>query len=103
MKIVSRITNGPLFGRYLLITNTVSSGLLMALGDVTIQKMEHIKSKKPSAKHDWARTGMSTFLLLLRWVGTHGCIHIVLLLEGTLQNKFHIEDTNTQVLIVIEY
>ena len=59
LKLFSRFAAGcePLFGRYLLATNTVSSGVLMGLGDVIIQKLEKVKSKEAAAQHDWLRTG----------------------------------------------
>ena len=64
MKLFSRLAAGcePLFGRYLLATNTVSSGVLMGLGDVIIQKLEKVKSKEAAAQqHDWVRTGTFTY------------------------------------------
>lgn len=41
-----------IFGKYLLITNTVTSGLLMGVGDYAAQKIEMRKVKK---KIDWVR------------------------------------------------
>ncbi|XP_033820977.1 mpv17-like protein 2 [Periophthalmus magnuspinnatus] len=46
----------PLFqGRYLLLTNTVSSGGMLGLGDVLQQAWE--KHKDPGHQRDWRRTG----------------------------------------------
>ena len=42
--------NRQLFDRYLLLTNTVVSGLLDALGDVLEQRLERVDP------HNWART-----------------------------------------------
>ena len=46
-----------LFGRYLLVTNTVSSGALLGLGDVIQQKIERMQGINKSDKNDWKRTG----------------------------------------------
>jgi protein Mpv17 len=46
-----------MFGKYLLLTNTISCGVLMAAGDLIQQEIErHISPKnKP---FDWKRTGL---------------------------------------------
>uniref|UniRef100_A0A182MSU5 Pmp22 peroxisomal membrane protein n=1 Tax=Anopheles culicifacies TaxID=139723 RepID=A0A182MSU5_9DIPT len=45
-----------LFGRYLLVTNTVSSGVLMLVGDVAAQEIEsRLESKSTSLGLDWQR------------------------------------------------
>lgn len=44
-----------LFGKYLWLTNTVSSGGLLAVGDVIQQRIEYIRGINPS--YDWRRTG----------------------------------------------
>ncbi|KAE8294019.1 Mpv17-like protein 2 [Larimichthys crocea] len=47
----------PLFqGRYLLLTNTLSGGGMLALGDMLQQSREI--SKEPDRVRDWRRTGM---------------------------------------------
>lgn len=44
--------------KYLLVTNTVGSGVLMAIGDVTVQKIERITRPEDGKKgNDWSRTG----------------------------------------------
>lgn len=46
----------PLFqGRYLLLTNTLSGGGMLALGDMLQQSREI--SKEPDRVRDWRRTG----------------------------------------------
>lgn len=46
----------PLFqGRALLLTNTLSGGVLLALGDIVQQSRENLK--KPGRVRDWRRTG----------------------------------------------
>lgn len=46
----------PLFqGRALLLTNTLSGGVLMAVGDIVQQSRENYK--KPDGVRDWKRTG----------------------------------------------
>uniref|UniRef100_A0A182JDU9 Pmp22 peroxisomal membrane protein n=1 Tax=Anopheles atroparvus TaxID=41427 RepID=A0A182JDU9_ANOAO len=45
-----------LFGRYLLVTNTVSSGVLMMVGDIAAQELELRRDHAaPSAGYDWRR------------------------------------------------
>ena len=72
------------FGRYLLVTNTISCAALMGLGDVCIQKVEQ-RLQSPGTKdeendlssvqkkHDWARTGMPQLTHSL----THSLIHLI--------------------------
>ena len=46
----------PLFqGRSLLLTNTLSGGVLLGLGDIVQQTRENMK--KPGRVRDWRRTG----------------------------------------------
>lgn len=51
------------FGKYLLLTNTVSSGLLMAIGDLAQQEIEY-RQKILTKRYDWGR------LLRMTIVGT---------------------------------
>jgi protein Mpv17 len=46
-----------IFGKYLLLTNTVSSGVLMAAGDLIQQEIEKHRTLK-SKPFDWKRTGL---------------------------------------------
>ena len=51
-----------LFGKYLLLTNTVSAGLLMVAGDLAAQEIEFRSGRKEAAKDgrhhfDWTRVG----------------------------------------------
>ncbi|XP_059612219.1 mpv17-like protein 2 [Phlebotomus argentipes] len=47
---------GSLFGKYLLLTNTVSSGILMGLGDVMSQEIEY-RTQLIDKRYDWKRIG----------------------------------------------
>lgn len=47
---------GSLFGKYLLLTNTISSGFLMSLGDVVSQEIEYRKNLVVR-RYDWKRIG----------------------------------------------
>ncbi|XP_058830448.1 mpv17-like protein 2 [Topomyia yanbarensis] len=51
-----------LFGRYLLLTNTVSSGLLMMLGDVVAQEIEQRFDDVQERQYDWRRIGCMTLV-----------------------------------------
>lgn len=44
------------FGKYLLTTNVVSSGVLMGIGDLMCQELE-FQSKKLNKRYDWVRIG----------------------------------------------
>ena len=57
MSAILRRTTGHLFGRYLLLTNTVSSGGLMAVGDLSVQVIEQSLDKDLPKVIDWSRTG----------------------------------------------
>lgn len=57
---IRRLLSHPLLGKYLLVTNTVSSCVLDALGDALEQRVECMRP------HDWPRTfrmGTAGFLL----------------------------------------
>ncbi|XP_055627807.1 mpv17-like protein 2 [Toxorhynchites rutilus septentrionalis] len=51
-----------LFGRYLLITNTVSSGVLMMIGDVAAQAIEMKRDAVEKRQFDWRRIGYMTLV-----------------------------------------
>jgi protein Mpv17 len=48
------------FGKYLLVTNTVSSGILMMAGDMAAQKIEYHRGHKKEKEFDWYRIGKKT-------------------------------------------
>ena len=48
--------HGALFGKYLLTTNTVSSGVLMLLGDLMAQEVEYQRGLVKE-RYDWWRVG----------------------------------------------
>ena len=49
---------GIFFGRYLWVTNTVSGGLFLAIGDGIQQNFERSQTHGSRRKaHDWHRTG----------------------------------------------
>ena len=49
---------GALFGRYLWVTNTATSGFFLAIGDGLEQKFEQIRALPDKRKaYDWHRTG----------------------------------------------
>lgn len=45
-----------LFGKYLLATNTISSGVLMVAGDLIVQEFEY-RNGKLLNRYDWNRSG----------------------------------------------
>ncbi|KAL3869288.1 hypothetical protein ACJMK2_041990 [Sinanodonta woodiana] len=53
-----RKTIEKLFSKYLIVTNTISCGSLLAIGDVITQKVEQMDTGERK-KHNWHRTGMS--------------------------------------------
>lgn len=61
VKIRSRFMEA-VFGKYLLTTNTVSSGLLMVVGDVMAQEIEYRKGTIEK-RYDWSRMGKLRFQL----------------------------------------
>lgn len=52
----------PVFGKYLLVTNTLSSGILMALGDLLQQEIEHVVNGTHANSFDWKRNSKSYFM-----------------------------------------
>ena len=56
----TRSVINKLFSKYLLATNTISSGCFMATGDIIMQNLERASGEDDAkfAKHDWKRTGM---------------------------------------------
>lgn len=46
-----------LFKRNLLLTNSITSGAFMAMGDIIQQEIEYQSHVLPK-RYDWARTGM---------------------------------------------
>ncbi|KAK6629167.1 hypothetical protein RUM43_002984 [Polyplax serrata] len=46
---------GKIFGKYLFLTNTLSSGLLMCAGDLIQQEIEHVRYDKHKNSFDWRR------------------------------------------------
>ncbi|KAG8302909.1 mpv17-like protein 2 isoform X1 [Homalodisca vitripennis] len=49
-------THKKLLGKYLFLTNTISSGILMAVGDGVQQQIEFYRNVHKSEKYDWIRT-----------------------------------------------
>lgn len=47
---------GLLFGKYLLATNTISSGFLMVAGDLIVQEFEY-QNGRLANRYDWKRSG----------------------------------------------
>lgn len=46
-----------IFGKYLLVTNIVGSGVLMVFGDVVAQEIEFRRGLPDAKRYDWARIG----------------------------------------------
>lgn len=58
-------TVNVVFGKYLLATNIISSGVLMAIGDVVQQEIEYQRKMLPE-RYDYVRTGKFLTLQLLQ-------------------------------------
>lgn len=70
---VRRLLNTLYGPKYLLVTNTVSCGVLMAIGDVTVQKIERITRPEEGKKcNDWSRTGRLFVIGVLMGPCNHG-------------------------------
>jgi hypothetical protein len=59
-----RVVKRLFSSRYILVTNTVTSGVLLGLGDWIVQQVERSKAFPQSDKNktsniDWSRTGIS--------------------------------------------
>lgn len=50
------------FGKYLILTNTISSGFLMAMGDLIQQQIEYVKNNQHVDSYDWRRNSKYLFL-----------------------------------------
>lgn len=50
-----RLIADKVFGKYLLTTNVVTSGILMGVGDAVEQVIELEMNKHPTGKFDWRR------------------------------------------------
>ncbi|XP_077286733.1 mpv17-like protein 2 [Arctopsyche grandis] len=63
---------GQLLRRNLLAANTISSGLLMATGDLIQQRIErHLHPHTPPKQYDWSRTGRMFTIGLLQGAPQH--------------------------------
>lgn len=54
---IHNFAHQKLLGKYLFLTNTVSSGILMAVGDGIQQQLEFYKKIHNGEAYDWKRTG----------------------------------------------
>lgn len=50
------VTISRAFGKYLLLTNTLTCGLLMFIGDIVQQEIEYQRNMLPK-RYDWNRIG----------------------------------------------
>ena len=73
-----------LFSKYLLVTNTLTCGGLLAVGDLVTQKIERLDIEEGSLKqkkHNWPRTGtlllLSTIISPSFWFCTDGFVQTV--------------------------
>uniref|UniRef100_A0A1B6MRF2 Mpv17-like protein 2 n=1 Tax=Graphocephala atropunctata TaxID=36148 RepID=A0A1B6MRF2_9HEMI len=64
-------THKKLLGKYLFLTNTISSGVLMAVGDGVQQQIEFYKKIHSSNKYDWTRTMNMTLVGLVLGSAQH--------------------------------
>ena len=63
-KNVLNVVNRLYSGKHLFVTNTISCGVLMGLGDISMQKVEKYYSKG-NEPHNWGRTGIYTKCTIL--------------------------------------
>lgn len=61
-------------GRLLILTNTLSGGVMLSLGDIIQQTRE--KMKDPQKIRDWSRTGKNIKLgtVAVKYIGTIHCL-----------------------------
>lgn len=57
---LDKVTN-LLFGKYLLATNTLSSGVLMIVGDLISQEIEY-RQGALKERYNWTRTGWCEYI-----------------------------------------
>lgn len=70
---VKRVLDALYGPRYLFITNTISCGLMMGVGDVTVQCIErHLSGTRSTGKNDWSRTGRLFVVGVLMGPFNHG-------------------------------
>lgn len=55
------------FGKYLLVTNTISSGVLMSVGDLIQQQIEYVKDGKHEDGFDWKRNSKFKILTIIHF------------------------------------
>ena len=76
-----------LFTRYLLVTNTLTCGGLLAVGDVVTQRIEWLDVEdEGKKKHNWGRTGTIIIKKPGVKIGVHNCKLIFLVLNQTYKS-----------------
>lgn len=76
------------FGKYLLTTNTVTSGLLMVIGDFAAQEIEYRRGENP-LRRDWHRSGKTKSFYFIIICSTIYFVLGIMFIVGAIQGPMH--------------